>query len=207
MQNKHVEQEQFGLGEISADVNNELHLARRTSDLPNVLTELNALIRLGIIKDYAIGGGYAVMYHGIPYSTFDLDVFVILGGEEDFHSLYEYYREKGNVLENVFIYIANMPVQFFPDFISPLFNGAIKEAQQFEIDGVNSKVVKVEYLIALLLTAFRPKDKIHVMELVKRADMSVLNEILRRFDDGQQQLSGRLKKVLGELRKGTRGTR
>jgi len=199
MQNKPIEQGQFGLGEIPPDAINELHLARRTSDLPNVLTELNDLVRLGIIGDYAIGGGYAVMYHGIPYSTFDLDVFVILGSEEDFHSLYEYYREKGNVLENVFIYIANMPVQFFPNFISPLFNGAIQEAQQIEVDGVPSKVVKVEYLIALLLTAFRPKDKIHVIELVKGADMSMLNEILRRFDDGQQQLSRRLKEVLGKL--------
>jgi len=199
MQNKPGEQEQFGLGEISSDTNNELRLAQRTSGLPNVLTELNALVRLGIIGDYAIGGGYAVMYHGIPYSTFDLDVFVILGSEEDFHSLYEYYREKGNVLENVFIYIANMPVQFFPNFISPLFNDAIQEAQQIEVDGVPSKVVKVEYLIALLLTAFRPKDKIHVIELAKGADMSMLNEILRRFDDGQQQLSRRLKEVLGKL--------
>jgi len=199
MQNKPGEQEQFGLGEISSDANNELRLAKRTSDLPNVLTELNALVRLGIIGDYAIGGGYAVMYHGIPYSTFDLDVFVILGSEEDFHSLYEYYREKGNVLENVFIYIANMPVQFFPNFISPLFNDAIQEAQEIEMDGVPSKVVKVEYLIALLLTAFRPKDKIHVIELAKGADMSMLNEILRRFDDGQQQLSRRLKEVLGKL--------
>lgn len=197
MQNEPKEQEQFGLGEISTDAINELRLARRTSDLPNVLTELNALVRLGIIGDYAIGGGYAVMYHGIPYSTFDLDVFVILGSEEDFHSLYEYYREKGNKLENVFIYIANMPVQFFPNFISPLFNAAIQEAQQIEVDGVPSKVVKVEYLIALLLTAFRPKDKIHVIELAKGADMSMLNEILRRFDDGQQQLSRRLREVLG----------
>ena len=203
MQNKPGEQEQFGLGEISSDANNELRLARRTSDLPNVLTELNALVKLGIIRDYAIGGGYAVMYHGIPYSTFDLDVFVILGSEEDFHSLYEYYREKGNVLENVFIYIANMPVQFFPNFISPLFNDAIQEAQQIEVDGVPSKVVKVEYLIALLLTAFRPKDKIHVIELVKGADMSMLNEILRRFDDEQHLLSKRFREVLGNSQKDT----
>lgn len=191
--------EQFGLGEISADAINELRLDRRTSDLPNVLTELNTLVGLGIIGDYAIGGGYAVMYYGIPYSTFDLDVLVVLGSEEDFHSLYNYYREKGNKLENVFIYIANMPVQFLPNFISPLFDNAIKEAQQIEVDGVPSKVVKVEYLIALLLTAFRPKDKIHVIELAKEADMPMLNEILRRFDDGRSQLSKRLKEVLGNL--------
>ncbi|MBA7651607.1 hypothetical protein ES703_59426 [subsurface metagenome] len=198
MRNDPKEQEQFGLGEVSADAINESRLAGRTSDLPNVLTELNALIRLGIIEDYAIGGGYAVMYHGIPYSTFDLDVFVILGSEKDYHKIYSHYREQGNKEQGVYIYIADMPVQFLPNFISPLFNDAIQEAEQIKVSGVPSKVVKVEYLIALLLTAFRPKDKIHVIELAKVADMSMLNEILRRFDEGQRLLSKRLEEVLGK---------
>ena len=185
--------EQIGFGELPADT---LHLSQRVSHLPVVLDELNALVRQGIIEDYAIGGGYAVMYYGIPYSTFDLDVLVVLGSEEDFHSLYSHYRQKGNKIENVYIYIANMAVQFLPNYISPLFDNAIKEAQRIRVNGVPSKVVKVEYLIALLLTAFRPKDKIHVIELAKNADMLLLNEILRGLDDGQL-LSKRLKEVLG----------
>jgi len=189
--------EPFGLGKLPADATSELHLARGTSPLPSVLIELNALVKLGIIKDYAIGGGYAVMYHGIPYSTFDLDVLVVLGSDEDFQRLYSHYRQKGNKIEKVYIYIAGMAVQFLPNYISPLFNNAIKEAQRIRVSGVPSKVVKVEYLIALLLTAFRPKDKIHIIELAKSADMPMLNEILRRFDDGQHLLSKRLKEVLG----------
>lgn len=186
--------EQFGLGEFITDT---FHLAQRTPNLPNVLIELNTLVKLGITQDYAIGGGYAVMQYGIPYSTFDLDVLVVLGSEEDFQSLYSYYRQKGNKIENVYIYIANIAVHFLPNYISPLFNNAIKEAQRIRVNGVPSKVVKVEYLIALLLTAFRPKDKIHIIELAKNADMPVLNEILRRLDDGQHILSKRLKEVLG----------
>ena len=189
--------EPFGLGELPVDATSELHLSRRSSRLPSVLIELNALVRLGIIKDYAIGGGYAVMYHGIPYSTFDLDVLVVLGSDEDFQRLYSHYRQKGNKIEDVYIYIADMAVQFLPSYISPLFNNAIKEAQRIRVNGVPSKVVTVEYLIALLLTAFRPKDKIHIIELAKSADMLMLNEILRRFDDGQRLLSKRLKEVLG----------
>jgi len=95
--------EQFGLGELPADAISELHLAQRTSSLPNVLIELNTLVRLGIIGDYAIGGGYAVIYHGIPYSTFDLDVLVVLGSDEDFQTLYNHYRRKGNKIEDVYI--------------------------------------------------------------------------------------------------------
>jgi Fe2+ or Zn2+ uptake regulation protein len=81
--------EQIGFGQLPADT---LHLSQRVSNLPTVLYELNALVKQGVIKDYAIGGGYAVMYYGIPYSTFDLDVLVLLGSEEDFHNLYSHYR-------------------------------------------------------------------------------------------------------------------
>ena len=186
--------EQIGFGQLPADT---LHLSQRVSNLPTVLNELNALVSQGVIRDYAIGGGYAVMYYGIPYSTFDLDVLVLLGTEEDFHNLYTHYYQKGNKIENVYIYISNMPVQFLPNYISPLFNNAIKKAKQITVNGVPSKVVKLEYLIALLLTAFRPKDKIHIIELAKNADMSTLHEILKRFDDGQHLLSKRLKEVLG----------
>ncbi len=189
--------EQFGLGKIPADLTPELRLTRRASYLPDVLTELNALVKSKIIGDYAIGGGYAVIFHGIPYSTFDLDVLVVLGSDNDFHKLYEYYQQKGNKIEDEYIYIANMAVQFFPNFISPLFDTAIKEAQRTIVNGVPTKVIRVEYLIALLLGAFRPKDKIHIGELIKNADMDRLNEIFRRFDDERGQLSKRLREVLG----------
>jgi len=206
MADEREKQEQFGLGEIPPEALERMSLQELSwqtqspkSRLPDVLTELNSLMRMEIIKDYAIGGGYAVIYHGIPYSTFDLDVLVVLGSEEDFQSLYKYYREKGNKIDNVYIYIADMPVHVLPNYISPLFNNAIKEAQRMEVNGVPSKVVGVEHLMALLLTAFRPKDKIHIAELVKSADMHTLNEILRRFDDEQRLLSQRLKEVLGNL--------
>lgn len=186
--------EQIGFGQLPADT---LHLSQRVSNLPTVLDELNALVKQGVIKDYAIGGGYAVMYYGIPYSTFDLDVLVLLGSEEDFHNLYSHYLQKGNKIENVYIYIANMPVQFLPNYIGPLFDNAIKKAKQITVNGVPSKVVKLEYLIALLLTAFRPKDKIHIIELAKNADMPTLHEILKTFDGAQHVLSKRLKEILG----------
>ena len=186
--------EQIGFGQLPADT---LHLSQRVSNLPTVLDELNSLVKQGVIKDYAIGGGYAVMYYGIPYSTFDLDVLVLLGSEGDFHNLYTHYYHKGNKIENVYIYISNMPVQFLPNYISPLFNSAIKKAKQITVSGVPSKIVKLEHLIVLLLTAFRPKDKIHILELAKNANMSTLDRILKSFDDEQYVLSKRLKEVLG----------
>ena len=190
--------EQFGLGRIPADQTPEMRLTRQASHLPDVLKELNALIETGVIRDYAIGGGYAVIYHGVPYTTFDLDVFVVLGREEDYHKLYDYYRQRGNKEEHEYIIISNMAVQFFPNFISPLFDTAIKESKRTNVSGIPTKVISIEYLIALLLDAFRPKDKIHISELIKDVDMDVLNEIVRRFNDERNQLSKKLKEVLGK---------
>lgn len=160
------------------------------------LQELNSLIETGIIKDYAIGGGYAVIYYNLPYGTYDLDVLVIFGSEADSRALYKHFKEKGNKIKDVYIYIDDMPVQFFPTYISPLFNSAVREAHKIKIEGIPSKVVTVEYLIALLLNAFRPKDKIRIAELLEKADKKLLDEILGRFDDEKGILHKRFKEVL-----------
>ena len=189
--------EQFGFGELPASAIIELHLEGRISNLPKVFAELNALVKSGITKDYAIGGGYAAIYHGIPYFTYDLDVLIVLGSDEDYHKLYEHYKQKGNKIEDVYIYIAGIPVQFLPNYINPIFHYAIQEAQQIKVNSVPSKVVSIEYLIALLLGAFRAKDKIRISELIKSADLTKVKDILRRFDNGQRLLSKRLGEILG----------
>ena len=56
--------------------------------LKNILACLNELKDAGIIQDYAIGGGYAVMYYDLPISTYDLDILVLLLDEKDYHKLY-----------------------------------------------------------------------------------------------------------------------
>lgn len=93
--------------------------------LRDVFIALNNLVESNIIEDYAIGGGYAAMYYDIPIATYDLDVLVVLSGDDDFHRLYEYFRQEGAKIEDVYIYIDDMPVQFLPNYISPLFNAAI----------------------------------------------------------------------------------
>ncbi len=93
--------------------------------LKDVFTTLNNLVASNIIDDYAIGDGYAVIYYDIPIATYDLDVLVVLSGDDDFHRLYEYFRQEGAKIEDVYIYIDDMPVQFLPNYISPLFNAAL----------------------------------------------------------------------------------
>jgi len=166
--------------------------------LREVLVTLNNLIESGVIKDYAIGGGYAVMFYDIPLSTYDLDVLVALSSEEDYHRLYQHFREKSCKIEDVYIYIHGMPVQFLPNYISPLFNTAIEEASEVEFGGIRSKFVNIEYLIVLLLTSFRLKDRIRIQSLLGKADGTRLLSIIQRFDNDQRQLYKRYNKILAE---------
>jgi len=166
--------------------------------LKEVLTQLNNLKATGIIQDYAICGGYAAMFYDIPMATYDLDVLVVLPTENDYHRLYEYFRSQGAKIENVYIFIEDMPVQFLPNYISPLFNSAIEEANTVDFQSVSSKFVSIEYLIALYLTAFRKKDRVRVQNLLKKANKNLLVDIIRRFDNDEHKLYERYKRVLAD---------
>ena len=167
--------------------------------LLTALETMNGLKRKGVIKDYAIGGGYAVNYYLEPSYTYDLDVLVLLGSDADYHALYNYFREAGNKIENIYIMIGDLPVQFLPSFISPLVDEAIKKARRITVGGVPSKVARVEHLIALLLVSFRTKDKIHILSLLELADRKALDETLGRFEDEKTPLRQRLGRVLANL--------
>ncbi|MBL7209885.1 MAG: hypothetical protein ISS52_07280 [Dehalococcoidia bacterium] len=165
--------------------------------LRDVLISLNDIKTAGIIQDYAIGGGYAVMFYDVPMEpTYDLDVLVILATEDDYHRLYEHFRIRGAKIKDVYIFIEDMPVQFLPNYISPLFNSAIEEANIVEFEGVSSKFVTVEYLTVLLLTSYRPKDRMRIEGLLKKVDEDLLLDIIQRSDNDQGDLYKRYKEVL-----------
>ena len=167
--------------------------------LLEALKTLNGLKREGVIRDYAICGGYAASYYLEPAYTYDLDILVLLDSDTDYHALYEYFRQRGSRIENVYIVVEDVPVQFLPSYIGPLFSEAIKKARRITVKGTRTKVITVEHLIALFLVSFRPKDKIRILELLEQADKRLLDEMLRRFDDEKTPLRQRFKKVLANL--------
>jgi len=164
--------------------------------IKEVLVSLNTLKAEGIIQDYAIGGGYAAMFYDIPISTYDLDVLVMLPTENDYHRLYEHFRRIGAKIENIYIFIEDMPVQFLPNYISLLFNSAIEEANTVDFEGVSSRFVSVEYLVLLFLTSFRLKDKIRIQSLLNKANKNWLLSLIQRFDNDKNILYERYQKVL-----------
>ena len=161
---------------------------------------LNRLKRNRLIRDYAIGGGYAVNYYLEPILTYDLDIFLLMDTDEEFHALYDYLKKAGYKIENVYIVIAEMPVQFLPSSIHPLIAEAVREAKRIRVKGIYTKVLKAEYLIGTLLMAFRPKDKMVIPQLLELADMKKLKSIIERFNNEKTPLDKRLQRILESIR-------
>jgi len=165
-----------------------------------VLREVNTLKRKKIINDYALGGGIAKNYYLEPQFTYDLDIFILIDTMDDFHSIYDYFRQKRCKIENVFIVIQDVPVQFLPSFIHPLIEQAIENARKIKVAEVRTKILTVEYLIATLLMSFRQKDKEAIRELLSSADMNLLKRILEKFSDRNYPLYERCQEIGGRLR-------
>ena len=89
---------------------------------------------------------------------------------------------------------------FLPSYISPLIAEALRRVRRIRVKGIPSKVLSVEYLIATLLMAFRPKDKMVIPHLLEQADMQALDGILGRFSDEETPLDKRLGRILEGLR-------
>jgi len=164
--------------------------------IKDLLIELNSLKTSGIVEDYAIGGGYAAILYHSGMVSYDVDVFVILSKDGDYHRIYEYYRAKGARIENVYIYIGDMPVQFLPD-ISELHDEAVKKASLIENDGVQGRFVSIEYLILMFLTVWRDKDRIRIQTLMKTANRELLDNLVQRFSRGDNKIQTRYREILG----------
>ena len=145
---------------------------------------MNELKEKGIIKDYAIGGAIAALRWVEPFFTQDLDIFVILEKEANKQELiilspiYEYLKNKGYIWEKHWIIIDGVPVDIFPADI--LEKKAIEEAIDIEYEGIKTKVMTPEYLIALFLRTNREKDKRKIQMLLDQTEINTkkLNKIL-----------------------------
>ncbi len=146
---------------------------------------INELQKKGLIKDYAIGGGIATIFYVEPILTYDLDIFFISSEEEKgittLSSIYDWFKRKGYKPYKEHIIIEGIPVQFIPVY-NELVNDAIKEIVEVKYKNVKTRVLKPEYLIAIMMETFRPKDKERIIKLLDEAkiDMDYLSRILQK---------------------------
>ena len=163
----------------------------------NVIQVLNRAKLEGIFRNYAIMGGYAVNYYVEPTFTSDIDTLVLVTSDADYTKMFAYFTQKGYKLVNLYVVIDDTQVQFFPSTISRLYQSAVINAKTVEFRDTTTRIVTAEYLVALLLVSYRPKDKIRIMQLLKVVNEDSLWKLVSRYDSEQNPIFQRLKEILG----------
>ncbi|MFH1957592.1 MAG: hypothetical protein ABIJ15_03870 [bacterium] len=155
--------------------------------MKKTLELINEMQAAGLIKDYAVGGAVGALRWVEPFFTRDLDVFVILAQEPKgkdlivLTPLYEYLKKKGCLWEGQWLVVDGVPVDFFP--ADNLEKEAVADAEETEYEGVKTKVITPEFLIALFLRASRDKDIRKTEMLLEQAQINrkKLDRILKKY--------------------------
>lgn len=155
--------------------------------MKKTLEVINELNKEGLVKDYAIGGAVAALKWVEPFFTRDLDIFIIPITKPGAHTvisflpIYDSLKAKGyNQWTGQWILIEGIPVEFLP--AEGLAKEAVEEAVEVEFEGVRTKVITPEHLIALFVKASREKDKTKIKLLLDQGkiDRKKLGSILMR---------------------------
>jgi len=149
------------------------------------LEVLNELEKAGVFSRYAIGGAMAATFYAEPVLTFDLDVFVRLSARAgeliSLAPVYETLRQRGYKEEKECTLIEGVPVQFLPAY-NALIQEALAQAREIDYEGVPTRVVRAEHLVAICLQTGRAKDRARMAMLREQAtlDLDLLAGILKR---------------------------
>lgn len=149
------------------------------------LKVINEMYEKGILKNYAIGGAVATIFYTEPFLTQDIDIFFIPPDKAGIITLtpfYSFLLAKGYETYKEYIMIAETPIQFIPAS-TELEIEALENAIEVKVKNIKTRVLRPEYLIAIFLEVFRPKDKEKIrliMEQVK-IDKKLLSDILDRY--------------------------
>lgn len=156
--------------------------------MKKALQVIHDLEKNGVITGYAMGGATALLFYAEPALTFDVDIFIFLPGDKGFKGLvdlgplYKALESRGYHPEKEHVLIAGIPVQFIPVY-NALVKEAVEKAIVKEYEGVKIKVLKIEYLLAIMVDTDRPKDRERINSLLGNVqyDARMFDEILERY--------------------------
>jgi hypothetical protein len=125
----------------------------------------------------------AALYYIEPLLTYDLDIFFvpIEDSIDVLAPIYQCLKEKGFKIKGEHILIEGVPVQFIP-----VYNDLVKEAvlysDEVKYGRIKTKVLGLEYLIAVMLQTYRPKDRERLVKIFEEAkvDLKLLKKILKK---------------------------
>jgi hypothetical protein len=136
---------------------------------------INQMVKSGVIEEYAIGGAVAAIYYLEPFDTADLDIFVQVNAPGSDLT------KQGSEAKGEFISIEGIPVQFLPVF-NPLTEEAVETAQTIKYARVTTRIMRAEYLVAIMLDTGRPKDYLRISMFLEEGavKMRQLYAVLKR---------------------------
>ncbi len=145
---------------------------------------LNQMVADRAIENYAVAGAIGAMFYVEPFSTEDLDVFVLTPGDRLVIELpgWEYLKARGYTeIRKEGIVVEGWPVQFMP-VNNPLEREAYLNAQQLDYDGLSVRVVLPEHLVAIMLKVGRRKDlaRVEMFLTQKEVDIDAQEDVLQR---------------------------
>lgn len=155
--------------------------------MQDVCDVLEQLLDEGTLKCYAIGGATAAGFHGEPFATRDVDVFVFVDATPgllmvSLEPIFNRLKELGfDEFEEEGLLVHGFPVQFLS--ASPgLESEAVDSAMAIEWNQHRMRVIRPEHLAAITLTVGRPKDRARLVYLAELPDFdfSAFNDILAR---------------------------
>ena len=152
--------------------------------MKKALQALNGLEREGVLGRYAIGGAMGATFYVEPFTTFDLDVFVVLpeaGGLVTLAPLYRELVQRGYPAREECVMVEGIPVQFLPAG-TPLLAEALAQARDVPYEEVTTRVFTPEHLVAVAVQAGRAKDRQRVQMFLDAGvlDRKSLEDILKR---------------------------
>jgi hypothetical protein len=154
----------------------------------DALRQLNSMKAEGVVTEYAIAGGMAIVFWTEPTPTFDMDVLVVLpedgGVLVSLDPIYRWAEARGYPAQDEHILVEELPTQFLPAPNALAFE-AVAQARTVDYEGVPVRVVAPEYLIALCLqptakTARRRERAAMLME-VPGLDRALVDDVLERY--------------------------
>jgi hypothetical protein len=149
------------------------------------LEVINRMQTDGVIGKYAIGGAVGATMYLEPAATLDVDIFAVLPASGtsllSLTPIYEYLKARGCTIQDEHIVIGDWPVQF----LSPnneLEQEAVAEAIATTVEGVPTRVMPAEHLVAIALRTGRAKDHIRILQFIEQdaVDRSKLQAVLER---------------------------
>lgn len=170
--------------------------------MKKTLAILNELEKSKIVEKYAIGGGIAVLFYVEPIFTSDMDIFCLIPAKKSksiisLSSVYEFLKKKGYKELKEQVLIEGIPVQFIPAY-NELVEDAVNNAKIVDYEGIKTKVVSLEHLLAIMLQTNRPKDRERIFLILDETKIKrdVFDKILKKHN-----LMARWKKIKNEYEK------